>query len=131
MGSEMCIRDSDSNGDGTQEDNEPMGELPVISRHELGSGQIILISDPSFLINGMDKIAGNSSFIQNIAGTTPELYIDQSHLTPSDLHHTRRWLQDARSLLTTPVGTVILVIAAIMAALIPIWHKKKEAAVET
>lgn len=121
----------DSNGDGTREDNETMGALPVISRHELGSGQIILISDPSFLINGMDKIAGNSSFIQNIAATTPELYIDQSHLIPSDLHRTRHWLQDARNILTTPIGTVVLVIAAITAALIPIWHRKKEAAVET
>lgn len=121
----------DYNGNGAREDGEPTGPLPVISRHELGSGQVILVSDPSLFINSMDKIAGNDGFIQNIAATSPVLYIDQSHLTSSELHRTRGWLQYTRSLFSTPVGTVGLVLAAIIAALIPIWHKRKETAVET
>lgn len=121
----------DYNGNGAREDSEPTGPLPVISRHELGSGQVILVSDPSLFINSMEKIAGNDGFIQNIAATSPVLYIDQSHLTSSELHRTRGWLQYTRSLFSTPVGTVGLVLAAIIAALIPIWHKRKETAVET
>ncbi len=121
----------DSNGNGTRDDGEPTGPLPVISRHELGSGQVILVSDPSLFINSMGKIAGNDSFIQNIAATSPVLYIDQSHLASSELHRTRGWLQHARSLFSTPIVTVGLVLAAIIAALIPIWYKRKETTVET
>ena len=121
----------DYNGNGTREDNEPTGPLPAISHHELGSGQVILIADPSMFINSMDTIAGNGGFIQNIAATSTTLYIDQSHLMASELHHTKNWLQQVRSLFSTPVGTAGLVLAAIIAALIPIWYKKRQATVET
>lgn len=116
----------DNNGDGAGGDDEPAGPLPVISRHEMGEGQIILVADPSLFINGMDNIAENNAFIRNIATTTPALYIDQSHLVPSDLHRTRSLLQHARGVLFIPFGTVGLVLAVIIATLIPIWHKKKE-----
>jgi len=116
----------DYNGDGTRDAGEPTGPLPVISRHGLSSGQVILVSDPSLFINSMDKIAGNDSFIRNIAANTPVLYIDQSLLTSSELHRTRSWLQRVRSLFSAPVGTAGLVLAVIIAASIPIWHKKRK-----
>lgn len=115
----------DSDGDGARGDDEPAGPLPVISRHEIGEGQVILVADPSLFINGMDNIAENNNFIRNIAATTSALYIDQSHLVPSDLHRTRSLLQHARGLLFVPVGTVGLVLVVIIATLIPIWHKKE------
>jgi hypothetical protein len=116
----------DANGNGVPEDNEPSGPLPVISRQPLGDGQVILISDPSLFINGMDIFEGNATLIQNIAATTDTLYIDQSHLTQSELHRTRDWLEKARRLASTPAGTAGLVIIAITASLIPLWHQKKE-----
>lgn len=121
----------DDNGNGTRDSGESTGPLPVISRHGLGSGQVILISDPSLFINSMDTIAGNDSFIQNIAANTPVLYIDQSLLTFSELYRTRSWLQQVRSLLSTPVVTAVLVLAAIIVALIPIWQKKKKTTDDT
>jgi len=121
----------DYNGDGTRDSGEPTGPLPVISRHGLGSGQVILISDPSLFINSMDTIASNDSFIQNIAANTPVLYIDQSLLTSSELHRTKSWLQQVRSLFSTPAGTAVLVLAAIIVALIPIWQKKKKTTDDT
>ncbi len=122
---------SDHNGNGIWEENEPTGPLPVISRHELGSGQVILVSDPSLFINSMETIEDNANLIHNIAATTPALYIDQSHLPSSELHHTKRLLQQARSFLATPLGTAGLVILVLMIALTPIWHKKKENSEET
>ncbi len=121
----------DYNADGTRQNDEPTGPLAVISRHELGSGQVILIADPSLFINGMNKIEGNNVFMQNIAATASALYIDQSHLTFSELHHTKIWLQQARGLLSTPIGTAGLVIAAIIIALTPIWYEKRRTTVET
>jgi len=120
----------DSNNDGARNEGEPTGPLPVISRHKMGSGEVISISDPSLFINSMDNIAGNGEFIQNIADTSPTLFIDQSHLASSDLHRTRSWLQQARSLLSTSIGTVGLILAVIIAALIPIWHLRKKPTVE-
>ena len=116
----------DYNGDGTRESSEPTGPLPVISRHEVDNGEVILISDPSIFINSMDKIAGNNDFIQNIAATSSVLYLDQSHLTFTELYHSRSLLQRTRDVLATTIGTAVLVLVAIVAALIPIWYRKKK-----
>jgi hypothetical protein len=118
----------DLNDNGVHEDNEPSGPLPVISRHRLGEGQVILISDPSLFINTMSALEGNAALMQNIAASSDEVYIDQSHLTQSELHRTRNRLQKARDLASTPAGTSGLVIISMIASLMPIWHKKKEPA---
>ena len=116
----------DLNGNQAWDKDEPTGPLPVISHHNLGNGQVILISDPSIFINSMEMIESNYNFIQNMAAiTTAELLIDQSHLPPSNLHHTKNLLADVRSWLVTPVGTLGLVILALTITLIPIWHKKE------
>ena len=116
----------DLNGNQVWDKDEPTGPLPVISHHNLGNGQIILISDPSLFINSMEIIEDNYSFIQNIAAiTTARLLIDQSHLPPSNLHQTKNLLADIRGYLITPVGTLGLVILALTIALMPIWHKKE------
>ena len=117
----------DLNGNGAREENEPTGPLPVISQHNLGDGQVILVSDPSLFINSMEPIEDNGSFIQNIAAaTTTNLYIDQSHLPHSDVHQTKHLLIQARDWLATPLGTAGLVIVVLIIALKPIWYKKKE-----
>jgi hypothetical protein len=116
----------DLNGNGTHEDNEPSGPLAVISRHQLGDGQVILIADPSIFINSMATIGGNAALMRNIAASTEALYIDQSHLEQSELNRTRNWLQKARHLASTSAGTAGLVIIALTASLLPLWHQKKE-----
>ena len=116
----------DNNGDGIRQREEPTGPLPVISHHKLGNGEVILISDPSIFINSMDSIADNKKFIQNIAATTSVLYLDQSHLGFTELHNFKRLLQQTRELLATPIGTSVLVLVAIVAALIPVWHQKRK-----
>ena len=115
----------DLNSNQTYDEDEPTGPLPVISHHNLGSGQIILISDPSIFINSMKTMEGNYNFIQNIAAlTTGSLLIDQSHLPPSDLHQTKNLLARIRDSLTTPLGILGLVILALTVTLRPIWHKQ-------
>ena len=116
----------DLNDNESWDEDEPTGPLPIISHHNVGDGRIILISDPSLFINSMENLASNQTLIQNIAAvTTSELLIDQSHLPPSNLLQTKNLLAAIRNSLTTPVGTVSLVILALTITLIPIWHKKK------
>jgi len=62
---------------------EPRGPFPVIAIESLGSGQILLMSDPSILINGMLKNADNEILTDNImfflgAGRT-QVFFDESH----------------------------------------------------
>ncbi len=116
----------DQNGNGTREDSEPAGPLAVISRHRLGQGQVILIADPSIFINSMEDLEGNAALLQNIAAGAAGVYLDQSHLDQTELYYSRRWLQKARRLAATTPGTGGLVIIALTAALLPVWHHKKE-----
>lgn len=116
----------DSNDDSIREDSEPNGPMPVISRHHLGEGEVVLIADPSIFINSMDSIEGNAALIRNIVASNEALYIDLSHLEQSELHRTRNWLEQARHVVSTAAGTTGLVIIAVIASMTPIWRKKKE-----
>ena len=117
----------DQNDNWWYNEGEPTGPLPVISRHKLAAGQIILISDPSIFINSMQDIEDNHTLLQNIAATsTAELFIDQSHLAPSNLRQTKTLLASIRNFLITPAGKVGLVVLALSVTLIPIWQKREE-----
>lgn len=116
----------DLNGNQAWDEDEPTGPLPVISQHNLGSGQMILVSDPSIFINSMETIESNYNFIQNAATiTTSELLIDQSHLPPSSLHQTKSLLADIHGYLVSPVGTLGLVIVALTITLMPLWYRRR------
>lgn len=114
----------DRNGNSIREDDEPTGPLPVISRHYLGSGQIFLIADPSIFINSMEAVADNNIFLQTITGTTVSgLYIDQSHLPPSNLYRMKSLLAHTRDFFTSPVITIELILMVLLLTLSPIWYK--------
>lgn len=117
----------DLNDNESRDEGEPTGPLPVISRHSLGSGQLILISDPSIFINSMENLDSNHTFIQNLAAiTTSSLYIDQSHLPPSNLHQTKNLLAYTRDALTTPAGMLGLVVVSLTITLMPIWYRRRK-----
>jgi len=116
----------DRNENETYEDDEIAGPLPVISRETFGDGQLVLVADPSLFINSMSAIDENEGFIQNIANTTTSLYIDQSHLPPSDLHRTKTLLARGRDHLASPLITAGLVALVVVTTLKPIWYKRKE-----
>jgi hypothetical protein len=115
----------DLNSNGTHEDDEFSGPLPVISRHRLGDGEVILIADPSIFINSMANIGGNAVLINNIAAGTEVLYIDQSHLEQPELYLAKNWLHRGRQVAATSTGTSGLVIIALTASLIPVWYRIK------
>jgi hypothetical protein len=116
----------DDNGSGSRDEGESAGPLPVVARQLLGDGQLLLVADPSIFINGMESLGGNAHFIENIAAASTWLFIDQRHLDTSELGRTRGWLKTARGLLSSTAGTTLLVAAAVILALLPVWHHRKE-----
>lgn len=75
----------DTNGDRLQEWGEPRGPFPIVAREHLGTGTILLLSDPSVLINGMASHMDNSVFganlIDEVCNGRTAVYFDESHRT--------------------------------------------------
>lgn len=73
----------DLNNDMLQEYGEPRGPFVVMARENFGSGSIILMSDPSVLINGMQEYLNNSGLSNNIVAEISEgrtsVFFDESH----------------------------------------------------
>ncbi|MDD4858729.1 MAG: DUF4350 domain-containing protein [Dehalococcoidales bacterium] len=117
----------DDNSNRTWNEGEPTGRKPVISRHMLGSGQVILIADASIFINSMATMASNSNLLSNIIKTSPEgVYFDQSHLSSSNLQETKAMLAKLRSLLAAPLGLLLLIALVFAITLFPLWRRQPD-----
>jgi len=73
----------DTDGNGERGLAEPSGPFVVMAQERLGNGTIVLLSDPSALINGMSKNLNNSILMQNILSVICEgrsaVFFDESH----------------------------------------------------
>lgn len=74
---------SDTDGDRMQDFGEPSGPFAILAREHLGAGEIVLLSDPSILINGMRSHLDNELLSSNLVSIISEgrsgLYFDESH----------------------------------------------------
>jgi hypothetical protein len=75
----------DTNGNRLQEWGEPRGPFPIAARERLGAGSILLLSDPSVLINGMADHMDNgifgSNLIDEVCNGRTAVFFDESHRT--------------------------------------------------
>jgi len=75
----------DTNGNRLHEWGEPMGPFPIAAREPLGAGSILLLSDPSVLINGMAAHMDNEIFdanlIEDVCSVRTAVFFDESHRT--------------------------------------------------
>ena len=73
----------DMNGDHDFSVGEPWGPFPLIVRERLGKGEIVLLADPSMLINGMRDKLDNTVIADNliaaVSGERTKVYFDESH----------------------------------------------------
>lgn len=116
----------DINDNGTLDDDEPVGSLPVISMHGYNEGSVILIADSSVFINGMQSLADNSELVANTSLIAPsQIFIDQSNLPHSTLHDAKTLMAAAREILQTPVGASLLVGLLLTTTLIPVWIERR------
>jgi hypothetical protein len=116
----------DTNGNGQYDEEEPLGPLPVIFRKGMGKGELFLVADPSLFINSMETMGENETFIRNIAADTTSLYIDQSHLPPSDLHRSKDLIARGREFIAEPLIATGLVALVVVISLKPVWYRKKQ-----
>ena len=73
----------DRNLNGKQDTNEQIGPFPVFAIESFGKGKIVLLSDPSVLINSMKDKLDNDIFIKNMLKSLysdrETIIIDESH----------------------------------------------------
>lgn len=108
----------DLDRDGNLSPVDPKGPLPVAARFRFGQGEIVLISDPSILINSMVRKDDNRAFLKYlIEGIEPGgILVDQLHLEKTPLDQSRLTLVAARELFAQP-PLVLGLIAVIFAGL--------------
>jgi hypothetical protein len=122
----------DINNDSDWDDGEPKGPIPVAAALPVGDGYLVLIADPSILINSMVDRDNNHKFIENITqiqSRNPEILVDQTHLPKTNIYSAKEWLAIARNWFSSTPAVSGLVAAALVVTLHPLWMKKKKALV--
>jgi hypothetical protein len=105
----------DKNGNEKLDKGEVPGPLPVAARLHFGGGMIILVSDPSIIINSMVVKDDNLLFVNQLIGPeaqTGHIMIDTSHLVKKPMDVTKAKLADAERVLLQPyvlLGIVFLI----------------------
>jgi hypothetical protein len=69
----------DSDGNERLDGNETLAQYPVAVVEPVGAGQVLVVSDPSVLINAMLDRPGNRAFVRTLFGAHERVLIDQSH----------------------------------------------------
>jgi len=118
----------DLNGNMEWDEGEPSGPLPIIARVDVDEGMVILIADPSVVLNSMRGLEDNEKLIKNVLEIQyeqPEILFDQSHLPEESLDEVKGAMRVARDGLSHPLGMTGLVVAILAVALMPVWHKRK------
>ena len=73
----------DSDGDMLKDEDEPSGPFPILTVERVGKGTLVLLSDPSILINSMYDHLDNPALVDNLMAFVSEdrtdVLIDESH----------------------------------------------------
>ena len=118
----------DINNNSIWDEEEPKGPIPVAAAQPVDDGYVVLISDPSILINSMEGRDSNHKFIENITkiqSSDPEILVDQSHLSKTSLYNVKEGLDTARSWFSSTPALSGLIVAALIVTLRPLWIKKR------
>lgn len=117
----------DLNYDGTRDPEERVGSFPVVGHTAVAGGRLILIGDPSILINSMERAKDNALFVSNLvesAGPDASIFLDQSLLPPSSLTQAKGELVFLRTVARRPEVLVALTATLAVALLYPVWRKR-------
>ena len=112
----------DKNQNSQWDEGEPKGHMAVMAEYAIGKGEIIVIADPSILINSMIDIGDNRRLLENI--TEGQLLFDQLHLPDVALDKTKTILRTSRSFLATVWGSLILIVLILAIALKPMLFRR-------
>jgi hypothetical protein len=115
---------ADSNADHRFNFGEDMGTLPVMVKDSVGSGQLIVFSDPSIFTNTMyiqPENGNNRDFIRNLTANNGPLLIDQMNSRTADAKGLSGILHVVRN---TEIIEIIIFCLLMLAAA---WAWKKKA----
>jgi hypothetical protein len=103
----------DGNGNGSFDEGELKGPLPVAAKIQVGTGTIILVSDPSILINSMLTKDDNLLFVKSLTGSdinnNVKILVDASHLVQDQMEITKIKLVSIKEFLSQPVALLGIV----------------------
>lgn len=114
---------TDSNGDGRINSQEVLGSFPVLAFEPRGGGRIVVLSDPSILINamqGLDEKWGNHRLIQRFTGQQGPLLIDQMNSRTRDAGG----LGEILHVIKTTVLLEVLVCGIVVLLVAGAWKRK-------
>jgi hypothetical protein len=117
----------DSNLNGEEDDNETRGPLTVAAAVPLGNGNIVLVSDPSIIINTMVDMNDNYAFMGylfNRFSNGATVSLDRSHLSKSPLDTSKIKLEQFRHALNNRY--VMLGAVVLLFVIITFYISKKE-----
>jgi hypothetical protein len=117
----------DINGNSSWDPEEPTGPLPIAAYAKIGEGNIIVIADPSILINSMINMDDNLVFIGNaihIENSNPKVLVDQSHLPKASLDEAKNIIATVYSAASSPLGALSLIVIILALTLNPLWRKE-------
>lgn len=69
----------DTNRNGELDDDETLTARPVVTVESVGSGTVLVVSDPSIFLNAMLDRSDNAAFLETIVGTHDTVLLDVSH----------------------------------------------------
>jgi hypothetical protein len=107
----------DVNQSGIRDEGDPVGPFSVAALEPLGEGYLVVVSDPSILINSMVRLAHNRRFLSNafgLAGANARSYLDDALLPQAPLDVAKNLLADIRRFVAWPPAAFALVVAALL-----------------
>lgn len=102
----------DSNQNGRRDADDPAGPFAVAAAGPVGEGYLVLVSDPSILLNSMLDLGHNRRFVRNllrIAGADARIYLDEAHLPRAALDVAKNLLAQIRQMVALPPVAFALV----------------------
>lgn len=119
----------DLNGNGARDDDEPERGYATASVHRVGDGTVVLLSDPSILINSMVDRDDNRAFVRYLRetyGSGRTLVADVSRLPSRPLDNSKRELDDVRDRISHPYSVMVMLGVVILGVMRP-WQRKEAA----
>ena len=114
----------DQNLNGQWDVGEPKGPLPIAAICKVRQGTVVVIADPSILINSMIALGDNLKFIENLVKLhtmEPEVYVDQKHLPITRLEKAKTFLEVLYKWATYPTVSLALAVGLLTILLRPLW----------
>lgn len=116
----------DANENGQREAGEEGGPFAVAAIAPVGRGSLVLVSDPSMLLNSMLDLADNRRFVENlfrVVGRGAPVFLDEAHVAPLDV--AKDGLNQFRGFLATPLVAFAASGVGLALPLVVLWKSAR------